>query len=72
MVSNKIRLGRKNKNINQTQFAEILGVSKQTVCDWEKGRSVPKYKNLKKISKYLDTTIDSLLEQEVENNLLAK
>ena len=66
MASNKIKLGRKNKDINQTQFAKVIGVSKQTVCDWEKGRSVPKYTNLKKIAEYFNTTIDALLEQDNE------
>jgi len=64
MVSNKIILGRKKKDISQTQFARILGESKQAVCDWEKGRSVPKYKNLKKIADYFNTTIDDLLKQD--------
>lgn len=67
MAGNKIKAYRKSKNVNQTQLAMILGVSKQSVCDWEKGRSVPSHKNLRKIAEFFNITIDNLLEQEVEN-----
>ena len=42
MVTTNIKKERNNKNLTQSQLAKKIGVSKQTVCDWEEGRSVPR------------------------------
>ena len=36
-----IRQIRKSKNLNQPLFAELVGVSKSTVCRWESGDRTP-------------------------------
>ena len=37
----KIRFVRESKDLSQEQFAEVLGVSRQTVSKWETGAAVP-------------------------------
>lgn len=68
MVITNIKKERNNKNLTQSQLAERIGVSKQTICDWEKGRSIPNYMKLKLLSKILEKPIDYLLEQEVDSS----
>lgn len=41
LIGDKIRMLRKNKNITQTQLAEALSVSSQSVSKWENHLSVP-------------------------------
>ena len=41
LIGDKIRSLRKNKNITQTQLAEVLSVSAQSVSKWENHLSVP-------------------------------
>ena len=38
--------------LSQKDFADALGVSFSTVNRWENGKTVPNYKDLKKISDY--------------------
>lgn len=38
--------------LSQKDFADELGVSFSTVNRWENGKTVPNYKDLKKISEY--------------------
>ena len=68
MVTTNIKKERNNKNLTQSQLAKKIGVSKQTVCDWEKGRSVPRYMKLKLLSEILEKPIDYLLEQDVDDD----
>lgn len=44
----------KNKKLFQIQLTEIIGVSKQSICDWEKGiQHIPDYLKSKKLSDFL-------------------
>lgn len=63
-MATNIKLERENKNLSQSQLGEIMNVSKQTICDWEKGRHVPPYNKLKQLSNYFKKPIDFLLQQE--------
>jgi len=61
MVSSTIKNERLKLGLTQEKFAQVLGVTKQSVCDWEKGRHVPSYANLIKISKHFNIPTDNLL-----------
>lgn len=52
---------RSNANMSQEQFAELFGVSRQSVQKWESGISVPELEKLIKISKYFDVSLDALV-----------
>lgn len=55
---NKLRV---NANMSQEQFAELFGVSRQSVQKWESNLSVPELEKLIKISKYFDVSLDALV-----------
>ncbi len=60
LIGDKIRLLRKNKNITQTELAEALSVSSQTVSKWENHVSSPDITVLPVIARYFGITMDEL------------
>lgn len=56
---NIIKALRKQKGIQQKDLAQIIGVSRPTVCDWEANRKDPKSDNLKKLAQYFE--VDELV-----------
>lgn len=60
-VNNMINKLRTRANLSQEQFAELFGVSRQSVQKWESGNSLPELDKLIKIAKHFDITIDSLV-----------
>ena len=63
----KITAIRKEKNLTQEQFAELLNVSRQSVSKWELGCSFPDTEKLIRISKLFSCSLDYLLKDEIEN-----
>jgi transcriptional regulator with XRE-family HTH domain len=61
--SNPIKTERQKIGLKQTELAKIIGVSKQAVCDWEKGRRIPNRKHIKKLAETFETSIDYLIRQ---------
>lgn len=51
---------RKNKGLTQADVAKILGVSRQTYCSYEKGKT-PDIEHLKTLSVFFDRPIDALI-----------
>lgn len=51
---------RRDKNLNQEELAENLGVSRQAVSKWERGESTPDICNLIALSELYDVSIDYL------------
>ena len=60
-IGKSINKLRTNANLSQEQFAELFGVSRQSVQKWESGNSLPELDKLIKIAKHFDITIDSLV-----------
>ena len=58
----KLKNARKNAGLSQEQLAEKLCVSRAAVAKWETDKGLPDIMNLKAISKLLDVSIDSLLD----------
>ncbi|MBQ8772191.1 MAG: helix-turn-helix transcriptional regulator [Clostridia bacterium] len=52
---------RKNKNISQSQLAEMLFISYKTVSKWETGRGLPDTSVLPRLCEILDVSINELL-----------
>lgn len=60
-VNNVISKLRANANMSQEQFAELFGVSRQSVQKWESGASLPELDKLIKMSKHFDISLDALV-----------
>jgi len=50
-----------DKNLNQTQIAELIGVKQSQVSEWLSGKSNPGYDSLRMICKALDVSGDDIL-----------
>lgn len=64
----KIALIRKENNLTQEQFAELLNVSRQSVSKWESCTSYPDTEKLIRMSKLFSCSLDYLLKDEIVNN----
>jgi len=60
-LENMINKVRKDAGLSTEQFAEIFGVSRQSVQKWESGESVPSLDKLTRIAKYFDISLDTLV-----------
>lgn len=52
---------RVNAKLKQQELADQIGVSRATICNWEKGKSSPKSVQLQKISKITGVPMDNIL-----------
>lgn len=55
---------RKQEKLSQDDFANIFHVSRQTVSNWENGKSYPDVEMLVKISDYFGISVDQLIKKE--------
>lgn len=65
-----IRKLRTMEHLGQAQLAEMLGVSKETVCRWEKSRYAPRERHIEKLQALFGCTRDELVGEE--NGLAVK
>lgn len=49
---------RKEKNVSQEELAEKLYVSRQTISNWERGKTYPDINSLLLIAAYFDVSSD--------------
>ena len=69
-LSEKLQTLRKENGLSQEELAEKLGISRQAVSKWESGQSTPDLNKLIVISKLYNVTIDSLVKDNYEFDLL--
>lgn len=60
---------RKNKNLTQSNLAELLGVSNRTISKWETGRGIPDLSMFKPLCECLDITYNELLNGEINDEI---
>ncbi|MBO5402666.1 MAG: helix-turn-helix transcriptional regulator [Clostridia bacterium] len=60
-LSENIREMRKARGITQTELAQSLSVTPQSVSRWETGQAYPDVVLLPRIAKYFDVTLDELM-----------
>ena len=58
----KLKEARKKAGMTQEQLANLLSVSRQAITKWESDKGMPDIENLKVLSKALEVSIDSLLD----------
>ena len=63
-----IRILRIKSGYSQKNLAEELGVSQQSVSNWEKGSREPPIDMLKKMANIFNCTIDELVKGEDKNH----
>ena len=68
MLGNNIQYLRQNKNLSQEALAKALGLTRTSLSGYEIGKIEPNIDVLKKISKYFNTSIDSLLNSDLSQN----
>lgn len=66
LIGEKIRLLRRNKGVTQTQLAEALSVSAQSVSKWEHHLSAPDITILPVIARYFGVTMDELFSYQLD------
>ena len=65
-ISVKLKQARLAANLTQEELAEKVGVSRQTVSNWENGRNYPDIVSIIVLSDVYDITLDSLLKGDNE------
>lgn len=66
-LGNKIMKLRKEKKLSQETLADTLGVTRQTISNWELNVTKPDISQIKKISKYFNISIDELLDNDIRD-----
>ena len=63
-IGSIIRNARNNAKLSQEQAAEALGVSRQTISNWETGKSYPDIISVIRMSELYSVSLDHLLKEE--------
>jgi len=67
-LKNKLEEIRKKNDLSQSQLAEILEVSRQTISSLENGRYNPSILLAFKIARHFDLSIEEIFIYEESNN----
>lgn len=63
--SDNIKKIRKDNNLSQEEFADLLNVSRQSVSKWESGLAYPEMDKIVMICKKFNVNIDDLLNKDI-------
>lgn len=62
-IGNNIRALRKQNGITQAEFASSLGVTKETVCRWERGHTEIRQSTIRRIAEKYNVAYDLLVSE---------
>lgn len=68
-IGNKLNRARTNANLTQEQVAEVLGVSRQTISNWENEKTYPDIKSVVALSDLYGVSLDYLLKDKEESSM---
>jgi len=71
-LGNNILKLRKQHRLSQEQLGEKIGVTRQTISNWELNETMPDTKQLIALSRALQISIDKLLDNDIQNLLEQK
>ena len=57
---------RREKNLSQEELAEKLHVSRQTISNWERGKTYPDINSLLLMANYFDVSLDYLIKGDID------
>ena len=60
------------KSLNQTEFAELFGITRSTVGSYEEARAEPKLETLIKVADHFKLNVDDIIRKELTVNQIAK
>ncbi|MBU0706965.1 helix-turn-helix transcriptional regulator, partial [Patescibacteria group bacterium] len=60
-LGERIRKARMDKGLYAKELAKMLGVTDDTMLNWEKGRNMPQYKDVRNLQNALDLKIPAVL-----------
>ena len=63
-IGNQILNIRKEHQLTQEEFGKLFHVTRQTVSNWENGKSYPELQILVRISDQFDVSLDTLLKED--------
>ncbi|MDE6642406.1 MAG: helix-turn-helix domain-containing protein [Acetatifactor sp.] len=63
-IGSKLKNARNNSRLTQEQVAEVLGVSRQTISNWESNKTYPDIISVIKVSDLYSVSLDHLLKEE--------
>ena len=63
-IGEQINNLRKQHGLSQDDFANLFNVSRQTISNWENGKSYPDLEMIIKVSDYFKISIDELLKND--------
>lgn len=66
MIGENLQYIRKRKNWSQEYLAEKIGVTRQTIANWENGDSVPDLELAGRLSQELDVPLDELVNAPLQ------
>lgn len=61
MFSERLRMLRKSKNISQIELGKHIGVTKQSISNWENDNIQPSIEMLLKLAEYFSVSTDYIL-----------
>ena len=64
MIGEKLKTLRKNRNLKQDDIAELFGITKGTVSNWENNRRTPNIQQLQRLSDFYGVSMDYFNEEE--------
>ena len=68
-IGNKLNRARTKANLTQEQVAEALGVSRQTISNWENEKTYPDIKSVVALSDLYGVSLDYLLKDKEESSM---
>ena len=68
-IGNKLQRARTQANLTQEQVAEALGVSRQTVSNWENEKTYPDIRSVVVLSDLYNLSLDYLLKDKEEASM---
>ena len=72
MLGEKIQKFRKMQKMSQEELGEVMGVTRQTISNWESGESAPNIMEAKKLANLLSLSLDELTDNDTDNVLIKK
>ena len=65
-LAEKLTIQRKKSGMSQEQFADRLGITRQSVSKWEGGSSIPEISKLVTMSEIFQVSLDYLLKDYLD------